>query len=131
MTSFLIAYINLQIPFITLAFWYRFTNREFSNTSVCLRKVLRLMLDLRLGFPEMMIKGFVLRVQFLDQTAHPHGDPDLQNAGSGPTPVIPLGDPWTSIYPSLPAINLPLSIGQGSFLSSLPKSFYLVCCIWN
>lgn len=84
MTSFLSAYINLQILFVTSAFWYRFTKGKFSNTSLCLRQVLRLKLDPRLRFPEMVIKGFGLQEQSVDQTAHPPGDLELQNVVPGP-----------------------------------------------
>lgn len=121
MTSFLIAYINLQILSITLAFCTD-SPIEFSDTSMCLHKVLGLKSDLCLRFPEMMIKGFVLQVLSLDQTAHPPGDPELQNAVSRPTPVISLGDPRASIHPPLTAIDLPFYLCQWSFLITATKA---------
>lgn len=131
MASFLSAYINLQILFITSAFWYRFTKRKFSNTSLCLRQVLRLKLDPRLRFPEMVIKGFVLQEQSVDQTAHPPGDLELQRCGLRPTTVISFGDLCGSIHPPRPARDLPLSVGQWIFLIKATKAFCLIGYIWN
>lgn len=130
MTSFLIAYINLQILFITLAFWYRFTKRKFSYTSMRLRKVLRLKLDPHLRFPEMVIKAFVLQVQSVDQTAHPPGALELQNVVSGPTPGISLGE-LSMALSILPPCNRsssfcrPVDLSYQGYQSFLSTTLYL------
>lgn len=100
---------------------------------MCLRQVLRLKLDPRLRFPEMVIKGFVLQEQ--SKCCGPNSTsswgPWTAECGLRPTTVISFGDLCGSIHPPRPARDLPLSVGQWIFLIKATKAFCLIGYIWN